>query len=67
MSDVAAVNVSKCIAVLEDGSLVPITNLFDAWGDECAPEDAVSAVAGPTQEGSWISLDLAEFEGAPLQ
>lgn len=66
MSDVAAVNLSKRIVVLDDGATAPITDLFDAWG-ECSPEDAVSAVAGPTPDGDFLALDLTEFEEALVQ
>lgn len=58
----AAINLTERLYVDDDGSLYPITNLFDADGDECEPEDAVSAVAG--DGGCWFAINLSEFENA---
>ena len=56
-----AVNIEKRL-VLDGTETVPITNLIDADGDECGPADAIVAVAGPTAEGKWLSIDLREFD-----
>lgn len=38
-----------------DGALVPITNLFDRYGDPVDLwEDAHSFVAGPLPNGQWL-------------
>ena len=56
----AAINIAAGLYVDDDGSVYPITNWFDAEGDECAREDALAAVAG--EGGCWFSLLLSEFE-----
>lgn len=43
-----------------DGFVHPITEWYDLNALECAPDDAVAAVAG--SEGRWFALDLREFE-----
>jgi hypothetical protein len=38
-----------------DGNLIPVTNLFDEFGDEViAWEDADRFVAGPLPDGNWL-------------
>lgn len=54
-----AINIGRALFVATDGETYPITNWFDADGDECAPEDAIAAVAGV--EGRWFALDLRDF------
>lgn len=62
--DIEAVNRAQAIALLSDGTTLPVTNWFDSWGDECEPQEAVSCVAG--QEGSdWWSIDLSQFASTP--
>lgn len=51
------------IVVTKAGDALPVTNWYDEDGDECEPGDAVAAVAGPQQDGSWISFDLEGFTG----
>lgn len=64
--EVAMVNITLGIAVMEDGQELPITNAFDDDGDECDPEDAVACVAGPDNDGCWVSIDLRALEKAAL-
>lgn len=59
--DVVSVNIHSGIAVLDDGSFVPIVNYFGSDGEECCPDDAVAAVAGPIRGDLWISIDLSLF------
>jgi len=47
--------------LLSDGTVLPITNYFDEWGEDCEPEDAVTCVAG-TDAFGWLSIDLTEFD-----
>jgi len=47
--------------ITDDRQRLPITEWFDADGDECEPEAAVCAVAGPTNDGMWLSIDLRLF------
>lgn len=47
---------------LDDGTVCPITNLYDWEGDETEdPAAAVSAV-GQLPDGRWATIDLREFE-----
>lgn len=46
----------QAITLVLDGVLVPVTNLFDAAGDECdCWEDAERFVAGPLPNGQWLA------------
>lgn len=59
--DIQALSLSQRLAFLTDGSAVPITNLFDAWGEETdALEQAVSFVCGAGRV--WLSDRLDRFE-----
>lgn len=61
MAEVVAVNLGKRIALLDDGSVIPITDMLDADGDITDdPEDAVTAVAGADAE--WLAFSLCDFE-----
>jgi len=45
------------------GAFVPITNYFDVTGEECAPADAVAAVAGPVPgRDLWLAVALYEMQ-----
>ena len=55
----AALNIEAGLYMEPDGAVFPITNWIDAEGDECAPEDVVTCVAG---EGRcWFALTIADF------
>lgn len=54
-----ALNVRDGLFMDGDGNVYPVTNWFDADGDECEREDAVTAVAG--EGGCWFSITLSEF------
>ena len=38
----------------------PVVSWFDADGDECEPEDALACVAGPDNDGLWMTIDLSQ-------
>lgn len=59
------INMAQRLYMADDGALFPVTNWFDRDGDECEPEDAVTAVAG--EGGCWFALDLATFAPAEMQ
>jgi hypothetical protein len=65
--EVAMVNVTLGIAIMEDGQELPITNVFDDDGDDCDIADAVACVAGPDRAGKWVSIDLKQFERMAIQ
>lgn len=67
MIEVAMINCKLFVAITEDGQELPVTNSFDADGDECDLEDAVSCVAGPDKDGLWVSIDLTAFDDVVLQ
>ncbi len=52
------------LALTDADDIVPITVWLDEDGDECAPEDAVAAVAGRDGLG-WWPITLDEFTGNP--
>lgn len=65
MSAVAIKTFSR-LALLNDGTTVPITNLFDADGDETDdPDLAVSFVAGEADR--WFTGLCADYEEVGLQ
>ena len=63
--DVQQVHRGRAIALCGDGTILNITSWIDDDGDECAPADAVAAVAGHDSTG-WVSIDLSEFDFAPV-
>lgn len=58
--DVQAVNRNEDIVLLDDDTIIPITDYFDVGGRPCAPEDAVTCVAGQIDRG-WWSINLRDF------
>lgn len=61
MIEVAAIYLEQAIAVMEDGQTITITDWFDDEGDECSPEEATGAVAGPLASGQWVAIALSAF------
>ena len=61
----SAVNVQQRLYLDTNGETYPITNFFDQDGDECSPDEAVTAVAG--RDDCWFSIVLADFEGTLKQ
>lgn len=60
MTEIQALSLTQRLAFLTDGSAVPITTLFDAWGDETGDlADAVSFVCGAGRV--WLSDRLDRF------
>jgi len=66
MIEVAAINRDQSTALMDDGQLIEITDWLDAEGDECEPQDAVVAVAGPLPSGQWVAINLAAFAETKL-
>jgi hypothetical protein len=59
-TDVASVNLSRRLAVLTDGETVPVTQMFDADGDDTDdPAQAAAFVAG--RPGKWFSCATKVF------
>ncbi|MCB1349006.1 MAG: hypothetical protein KDK11_10300 [Maritimibacter sp.] len=64
LDDVAIVDFEDMTVSLESGVAVPITSMFDRFGDDCAdPDRAVSLVAGPLPTGGgYVTIDLSDVE-----
>jgi hypothetical protein len=66
MPDVQALNLTGRLALLTDGTTVPITNLFDLAGDETDDlAEAVSFVCGTGQH--WWSDLISAFSPVTVQ
>lgn len=61
MATVEALNRSLRIILLDDGKTYPITNWFDSRGNDCDPDEAEFAVAGPDSNGKWYTIELGEY------
>jgi hypothetical protein len=62
MVDVVAVNRGQRFVLTDRGDVCPITNMFDAFGDETDdPAEAVTAVA-ELDADHWLAIDLTQFE-----
>tara|TARA_R100001143_G_C3315147_1_gene112060 strand:- start:237 stop:437 length:201 start_codon:yes stop_codon:yes gene_type:complete len=53
------------VVSVEDMEQAPITESFDADGDDCDLSDAVSVVAGPFSFG-WVSVSLCHDDLATV-
>lgn len=50
------------IILLIDDQSVPVTNMYDEDGDEVASwEEAVTFVAGPFADGTWLNAEVANY------
>lgn len=65
MTDVIAVNREAAVALLDDGTTVPVTHWFGSDGEDSVPADALSCVAGDEING-WWSIDLQHYEEATV-
>lgn len=60
--EIVAVNRAKRLALTDRGEVCPLTNLFDAYGDETDdPIEAIAAVA-KLDADHWFSIDLTQYE-----
>ncbi len=58
-ADVELIDMEGKRVFLTDGEVVPITDCFDADGDECDPDEAVAVVAGRDGYG-WLTISIDE-------
>lgn len=63
--DVEAINLTEKLAVLNNGTLVPITTFLDSMGEEVDACDAVSGVCGSGNE--WFVFVISDFEKSTKQ
>jgi len=64
--NVVAVNRFNKIALMSDGTTIPISGFMDEEGEECDPDDAVTCWGQHPNE-SWWAIDLREFLAHPTQ
>ncbi|MEM9700226.1 MAG: hypothetical protein AAF943_15715 [Pseudomonadota bacterium] len=57
MAEIEALNRALRIILLDDGK----TYWFDQNGDDCDPDDAEFAVAGPDSNGKWYTIELGAY------
>ena len=55
--EAALVNLDKGFVVTSDNEVLPITNMFDEFGDDCGVDEAVAIVAGRDGYG-WLAIDV---------
>lgn len=71
MSDsvvIDAIHRARRVAILEDGTLVPMDVLLDRDGDETDDIEAAVAAVAPLPDGRWAVIDFTQFpDGSPLQ
>lgn len=61
MPEVVAVNLTQRIAVLDDGTQLPVTDLLDRDGRHTDDvEEAAAFVAGPWN-GMWFGCGMGDF------
>ncbi len=61
MRRLVLVNLTQRFAIREDNSVVPITHLFDAFGEETDDDEAAfTIVAG--DDRCWFAQPLSELE-----
>lgn len=65
-ADITSVDMSARVARLDTGENIPVTNMFDARGEETDdPNIARRVVAGPCADGNWYAFVTDEPEGNP--
>lgn len=62
MVDVFAINVAQRIAVMDDDSVVHLETLLDVDGEETDDTEAARSAVGQLPDGSWLAIDLTQFE-----
>jgi len=65
MSAPYAVNYTDKLVIFDDGSVSPITDMFDDDGEETDDMEAATTVVCKSVDGQWWCVNLAEFERTP--
>lgn len=66
--EIATINLARRIAITEDGQQLPVTDMFDEFGDDCDDiEECVVCVAGPDSTGMWLTIDFRKMEKVAMQ
>lgn len=60
MANVQTINLYALEVTLDDGTVLPITSMFDSDGDECDADDAECIVAG-IQGVGFLSINLGDL------
>jgi hypothetical protein len=62
MPGIVAVNLEKGLAFLDDGTAVPVTNMFDSDGQDTDDfTESASFVAGPGPGGQWWTERTSDY------
>ena len=61
MRQLESVSLRDRIAIMDDGSMCPITNMLDEFGDECEPDECVCIIVHESQD-RWIVYELDQME-----
>lgn len=63
MSNIVCLNIKELRAVTDDGQILAVIKLLDAWGDEVEQsENPVTFIAGPTKAGTFLVDLIGSFE-----
>lgn len=57
VAEIACINLDDRSVTMTDGETLPITDFFDELGDDCAPANAVTCVAGRENYG-WMTIEI---------
>lgn len=60
MANVRTINLDTLEVLLDDGTVLPITDMFDDDGEECDADEAVSIVAG-IQGVGFLAIDMDDL------
>lgn len=63
---VAAISKEERCAVLTDGRICEFATMYDAEGDETDEVEAAVIAVAPHPEGTWLVLQLHEFDGMTI-
>jgi len=55
--EVEVVSLYERTVTLRDGTVLPITEFLDVFGEDCEPIDAVVCIAG-TDEFGWLDIEI---------
>lgn len=64
--DVVAVSVEQRLAMLDSGEVFDLVEFIDGDGDLTDEPDAAVIVIGQIADGTWLSIDMREFENAGM-
>lgn len=63
---IIAISIGSKQAVLDGGEVFALTDVLDAFGDPTDCDDDVVYAVGQLPNGLWCTIDMSEFDDAPL-